>query len=112
MASSPKRLLGDRLVARRSHLECRRQVHPQLDGLEQPALLVELLGRELLVLDVPTGGHPLGLAFADVQAGDQQAGPPAVLGVQRLAVEALGDPGLAVHERRAGWSCTRRSCGR
>ena len=63
--SSRERVLGDRLVARRRHLERRRQVDPQLHGVGRAAAAVHLLGRQLVVQDAATGGHPLGVALAD-----------------------------------------------
>ena len=59
------RVLGDRLVARRRHLERGRQIDPQLHGMQRATLPVEPFGGQLVVQDAPAGGHPLGVALAD-----------------------------------------------
>src|SRR5205085_1326266 len=52
-------------VLRRGHLEARRQVDPQLQDLERPAVAQEVIRRELRVLQPATGGHPLDAAGAN-----------------------------------------------
>ena len=56
---------GDRLVARRGHLQRRGQVDPELDGVGRAPAPVHPLGRQLVVEDATAGGHPLGVALAD-----------------------------------------------
>jgi hypothetical protein len=53
------------LVARGRQLVTGRQVHPQLQAVEQPAVHHQLLGRGLDVQDAAAGGHPLGGAVGD-----------------------------------------------
>ena len=68
----------DVLVAGVGHLEPGRQVHPQLEAVEQPAADHQLLGRLLDVQDAAAGGHPLGVAV-----GDQAAAAVGVLVPER-----------------------------
>jgi hypothetical protein len=75
----------DVLVARRRHLQPGRQVHPQLEAVEQAAADHELLRRRLDVQDAAAGGHPLGVAV-----GDQPAAAVGVLVLER-AVDDVGD---------------------
>ena len=52
------------LVARGDALLRARQVHPQLEAVEQAAARDEVLRRRLDVQDAAAGGHPLGVAVA------------------------------------------------
>src|SRR4029078_5353438 len=52
-------------VARRRHLEPRREIDPELQDLERPAVAPELLRRDLGVLDAAPCRHPLHSAGAD-----------------------------------------------
>ena len=56
---------SDVLVAGGDHLVRLRQVHPQLDAVEQPAAGHQLLRWLLDVEDAPARGHPLGVAVGD-----------------------------------------------
>ena len=58
----------DVLVAGGDPLVLGRQVHPQLDAVEEPAAADERLGRALDVEDARAGGHPLGVAVGDEAA--------------------------------------------
>src|SRR5215217_9413262 len=75
----------DVLVARRGHLQSSRQVHPQLEAVEQPTADHHLLRRRLNVIQTSTGGNPLRIAV-----GDQPATAIGVL-VAENAVEHVGD---------------------
>ena len=74
----------DPLVARIEPLVGRREVHPELDPVEQAAGGDELLGRALDVQDARPGGHPLGGAV-----GDEAAAADGVL-VLEGAVDHVG----------------------
>ena len=64
----------DVLVARRGELLDARQVHPELDPVEQPAADDERLGRLLDVEDPGPGSHPLGVAVGDDAAAAVRVG--------------------------------------
>ena len=76
---------ADVLVLRVVHLGVARQVHPELDAVEQAALLDQPLRRRLDVQQPGAGGHPLGVAV-----GDGAAAAVAVLVVED-AVDDVGD---------------------
>ncbi len=75
----------DVLVPRLGHLQAGRQVHPQLEAVEQPAADHELLRRRLDVQQTRACRHPLGVAV-----GDQAAAAVGVLVLER-AVDDVGD---------------------
>src|SRR5262249_26541012 len=84
-----RRRLGDApgrdlLVARRHHLVARRQVDPDLEAVDAPALLLDPPRRHLGVDDARAGRHPLHVAGAE-----RGAVPGGVL-VLALAVEEVG----------------------
>ena len=56
---------GDRLIARRRHLQRGGQVHPQLHAVRATARSHEGLGGHLVVEDARPCGHPLRVALAD-----------------------------------------------
>src|SRR5438128_4664752 len=56
------------LIARRRHLPCRRQIHPELQHFEASAALREIHAVHLLVQQARARGHPLHVARADAAA--------------------------------------------
>ncbi|CAM5425528.1 hypothetical protein STANM309S_00188 [Streptomyces tanashiensis] len=56
---------ADVLVARGHHLVLRREVHPQLEAVEEAAGHDEVLRRRLDVEQARAGRHPLGVAVGD-----------------------------------------------
>lgn len=74
----------DGLVPRRRELVLFRQVHPELDAVEQAAAVDEFGRRRLDVQDARAGGHPLGRSV-----GDQAAAAVGVL-VREFPVEHVG----------------------
>src|SRR6185295_18593439 len=52
-------------VARRRHLQARRQIDPELQDLERPANALELVRRNFRVHEAAAGGHPLDAALFD-----------------------------------------------
>ena len=75
---------GHLLVARRHHLVARREVHPDLEAVDAPALLADGLRRHLGVHDAAPGRHPLHVARRD-----RAAVPGGVL-VLELSLEHVG----------------------